>query len=227
MDGVVNARYPMPAIALSVLLVLSSALAFASAADARQDLPVDLLVDLRAGGHNIYFRHAATDWTQQDRIAAPADWSSCDPAVARQLSEAGRAAAAAVGAAMRALAVPVSELVASPYCRTMETARRLGYGEPRPSEAVLNLRVADFAGGRDAVVAAARRLLASPPPDGGNRVIVAHGNVAREATPVYPAEAEAVVFRPDGRGGFDVIARVTPAAWQALGERNVLATEAR
>jgi hypothetical protein len=127
---------------------------------------------------------------------------------------------------MRALAIPVSDLVASPYCRTMETAQLLGYGEPLPTEAVLNLRVARFAGGRAAVIASARHLLASPPPPGGNRVIVAHGNVAREATPVYPAEAEAVVFMPDGSGGFEVIARVSPQAWQTLGARDGLELQA-
>jgi hypothetical protein len=215
----------MAASLLLLLLVLSSSMALARAGDSQDlpgGLPGDLLARLHAGGHNIYFRHAATDWTQQDRIDAPAEWSSCDPAVARQLSGAGRDAAAAVGAAMRALAIPVSELVASPYCRTMETARLLGYGDPLPTEAVLNLRVAGFVGGRAAVVASARHLLGSPPPPGGNRVIVAHGNVAREATPVYPAEAEAVVFRPDGRGGFEVIARVAPEAWRTLGARDGL-----
>jgi broad specificity phosphatase PhoE len=179
----------------------------------------DLVSRLQAGGYNIYFRHAATDWSQQDLVGGPGDWASCDPGVARQLSDAGRDTAVAVGEAMRALAVPVSELLASPYCRTMETAKLLGYGTPTPTRAVLNLRVAPSAGGRAGVIASARELLASVPPPGGNRVIVAHGNVAREATPVYPAEAEAVVFRPDGAGGFDLVARVTPESWLSLARR--------
>jgi hypothetical protein len=39
-------------------------------------------------------------------------------------------------------------------------------------------------------------------------VIVAHGNVAREATPVYPGEGEALVFEPDGAGGFVLRGRI-------------------
>lgn len=47
-------------------------------------------------------------------------------------------------------------------------------------------------------------------------MIVAQRNVAREATPVYPGEAEAVVFRPNKSGGFDVFARLGPEQWAEL-----------
>jgi phosphohistidine phosphatase SixA len=175
-----------------------------------------LLEALQAGGHNIYVRHAATDWSQQDRIERAGDWTSCDPDRVRQLSDRGRATATAVGEAIRALDIPVGEVLASPYCRTMETARLMDLGEVQPSTDVMNLRSAAYFGGRAAVIASAQALLSSPPPDGTNRVIVAHGNVARNATPVYPGEAEAVLFRPDGNGGFDVIARIEPSQWRDL-----------
>jgi phosphohistidine phosphatase SixA len=183
--------------------------------------PGELLAALRAGGLNLYFRHAATDWSQDDRVERRDDWLSCDGKQVRQLSEQGRATARDVGAAMRQLAIPVTEVLASPYCRTMETARLLGVGEVTPSTSVMNLRAAAFFGGRAAIVATARQLLASPPPGSGNRVIVAHGNVARHATPVYPDEAEAVAFRPDGEGGFEVVGRLSPAQWQTLVQTSV------
>jgi broad specificity phosphatase PhoE len=177
------------------------------------------LVDaLRSGGFNLYFRHAATDWSQQDRVMSADDWLSCDPARIRQLSAEGRETARAIGAAMRRLRIPVGEVLASPYCRTLDTARLLGLGEVRPSNAVINMRVAAYFGGRESVIASARRLLGTATPAGSNRVIVAHGNVARDATPVYPGEAEAIVFRPDGEGGFTVVGRLSPAAWRALAE---------
>lgn len=177
----------------------------------------DELVDaLHGGGYNVYFRHAATDWSQHDRVQRDGDWVSCDAARMRQLSDRGRATARSIGAAIRALAIPVAEILASPYCRTMETARLMGLGAVQPSTDVINLRVADRFGGAQAVIATARRLLATAPADGTNRVIVAHGNVARDATPVYPDEAEAVVFQPDGRGGFRVVGRLTPAQWGRL-----------
>ncbi len=188
-------------------------LAFAGAVAAADDALLDAL---RAGGNNIYFRHVATDWSQSDRVDRADDWLSCDATRMRQLSDAGRADARRIGAAIRRLEIPVSEVLASPYCRTMETARLMDLGPVRASTDVMNLRAAAYFGGRGAIVASARELLATPPPAGSNRVIVAHGNVAREATPAYPAEGEGLVFRPDGAGGFELVGRVVPDAWARL-----------
>ena len=175
----------------------------------------DLVTALRGGGYNIYFRHVATDWSQHDRVSKEGDWLNCDSSRMRQLSDAGRADARAIGEAMRKLEIPVEEVLASPYCRTMETARLMNLGPVRASTDVMNLRSASFFGGRAAIVANARRLLSTPPPAAGNRVVVAHGNVAREATPIYPGEGEGVVFLPDG-SEFSFVARITPADWARI-----------
>jgi len=175
-----------------------------------------LVEALRAGGYNLYFRHVATDWSQSDELRQEGDWLTCDPTQMRQLSEAGRADAAAIGNAMRELQIPVDEVQASPYCRTVETARLMNIGEVTASTAVMNLRAAEYFGGRAAIVVSARALLATPPGSGTNRVIVAHGNVAQASTPVYPAEGEGVVFQPDGKGGFFLVGRIGPADWPRL-----------
>ncbi len=177
-----------------------------------------LIEALRDGGYSIYFRHQATDWSQDDHVINANDWLSCDGAKIRQLSDAGREAARATGEAMRRLGIKVSRVIASPYCRTMETARLLGFGVVEPSTDVMNLRVAHFFGGAAAIVKTARGLLARSVEKGANVVIVAHGNVAREATPVYPAEGEAVIFRAGGEDGFEFIGRLTAAQWIALTE---------
>lgn len=178
----------------------------------------DLVDALRGGGYSIYFRHAQTDWSQSDRIEKAGDWTSCDPSRVRQLSEAGRETARGVGEAMRALEIPVGRVLASPYCRTVDTVRLMDLGPVETTTDVLNMRAAAYVGGRDAVVKTARRLLATPPAAGTNTVVAAHGNVARAATPVYPGEAEAVVFRPDGDGGFTFVGRLTPGEWRKLAE---------
>jgi phosphohistidine phosphatase SixA len=178
----------------------------------------DLVAALRAGGFNIYFRHAETDWSRTDRVDAAGDWTDCDPARMRQLSDEGRRHARQVGDAMRTLGIPVGEILASPYCRTVETARLMNLGTVIPTTDIVNLRVASYFGGRDAVITTARARLAKHPDAGTNTILVAHGNVARESTPVYPSEAEGIVFRPDGSGGFTVFARLTPASWAGLAE---------
>ncbi len=193
-----------------VLATCIAAVAHAAPTDA------DLVDALRAGGFNIYFRHAQTDWSQADNIDTVEDTKRCDGAMVRQLSDEGRAASVRVGETIRALGIPVGEVLASPYCRTMETATLMDVGEVRATDDLMNLRSARFVGGRDAVIERARALLASAPAEGTNTILVAHGNVARNATPVYPGEAEGVVFRPDGAGGFEVFARITPARWGEL-----------
>lgn len=196
---------------LAFLLLSLSALAAAAAPAA--DLA--LLQALRGGGYSLYFRHVATDWSQSDRVDKAGDWRSCDATRMRQLSAAGREAARSIGVAMRALRIPVGEVLASPYCRTVETARLMQLGDVVETLQVMNLRAAEYVGGRTSVVASARALLASTPP-AGNRVIVAHGNVAREATPAYPDEGEALVFQADGAGGFVLEARIGVDDWPRL-----------
>lgn len=175
-----------------------------------------LVEALRAGGYNIYFRHVATNWSQSDDVRERDDWLGCDPARMRQLSAAGRADAVAIGDAMRQLRIPVSEVLASPYCRTQETARLMAVGPVEASTAVMNLRAAQYFGGRAAIVANAQRLLASLPPGTGNRVIAAHGNVAQAATPAYPDEGEGLVFKPDGDGNFYLVGRIETKQWAEL-----------
>jgi broad specificity phosphatase PhoE len=195
---------------LTCLLIAGPALADSQFND------VELVQALRAGGYNIYFRHVATDWSQSDDVREADDWRSCDPLRMRQLSAAGRDAARAIGTAMRRLAIPVDEVLASPYCRTVETAKLMELGKVSETVQVMNLRAADYVGGRTSVVASAQALMASSPGEAFNRVIVAHGNVAREATPAYPGEGEALVFEPDGAGGFVLRGRIAVDDWARL-----------
>lgn len=175
-----------------------------------------LVEALREGGYNIYFRHVATNWSQSDDVRERDDWLDCDPERMRQLSDAGRADAIAIGNAMRRLRIPISEVLASPYCRTQETARLMAVGPVEASTDVMNLRAAQYFGGRAAIVASAQRLLASLPPGTGNRVIVAHGNVAQAATPAYPSEGEGLVFKPGEDGKFYLVGRIETKQWAGL-----------
>ena len=202
---------PLQAALLAVCLLAATA---AIAAEGALD-DAALLAALREGGNNIYFRHVGTDWSQSDRVRDAGDLRSCDSARMRQLSEPGRDDARLIGSAMRRLELPIGEILASPYCRTVETATLMQLGEVVESEQVMNLRAAEYVGGRASVVASAQDLLSSPPPS-GNRVIVAHGNVAREATPAYPGEGEALVFRPKSEGRFTLLGRIRVSDWARL-----------
>jgi len=194
------------------------ALAFAASAervsspDPAHALEGAALVEaLRAGGYTLYFRHTATDFTQNDRAAsAPGD---C--ATQRNLSEAGRAQAREIGDAVRALGLPVGDVIASPFCRTMETGR-LMFGRAEPSTVVRGYEGMSPANADYTRLVA---LLASPPAAGTLRMITSHGNPFRAiAGPPYLDEGEAAVLKPAG-AGFVVVARIKRGDWASLAPR--------
>ncbi len=172
-----------------------------------------LMSALQQGGYSIYFRHERTDWSLSDDFMDSNQRFSCDPGKMRQLSSEGRERARQTGQAMRKAGIPVHEVIASPYCRTVQTAELMQVGSVTKSEAVMNLLVARYYGGRDTIIKAAQNLLSTPTQPGFNRVIVAHGNVAQAATPIYPDEGEAAIFKADGKGGFRAIGRIKAGEW--------------
>lgn len=191
----------------------------AAAPAARADLSGQALIQaLRQGGHAIYFRHAATDWAQEDHVSKAGDWTSCDGTRMRQLSDAGRETARAIGTALRALRIPVGRVISSQYCRCVETAQLLGLGEVAATTDIMNLRSAEYVGGTAAATARAQAVLAVPPAGGTNTVVVGHGNLMSSATGRYTGEAGAVVVRaaPGTAPGFTVVAVVEPKDWIAL-----------
>src|SRR5688572_20285621 len=87
--------------------------------------------ELRAGGYVLYFRHASTDFSQNDRTMKSYE----DCASQRNLTDKGRGEARAIGAHVKRLGVPIGEVYASPFCRTMETAR-LAFGKATATQDV-------------------------------------------------------------------------------------------
>jgi hypothetical protein len=206
------ARFP----ALTLLLLLACALPVpaqdaGTLADAESSAPApdatlqgaQLLAALRRGGYVVYFRHTATDFSRDDsRMTGYADCANQRP-----LNEQGRRDARAIGATLRELDLPVSEALASPFCRTMEHAR-LMLVDVSPRMEVREAQAGDYAG--------LKRLLAAPVAAGGNRWIVGHGIPFRAvAGPPHLAEGEAAVIRP-GTTGWTVVARLQVADWQTL-----------
>jgi phosphohistidine phosphatase SixA len=169
-----------------------------------------LLAALRAGGLILYFRHASTDFGQNDEQMT--GYEDCTRQ--RNLTARGRDEARAIGAAIARLRLPIGEVLASPFCRTMETARLI-FGRATAAPAV---RGGPASGGATERYAALRELLSSPPPAGTDLVIVSHGNPFHAvAGEVHLAEGEAAVIRPLGAAGFRIVARIPKDGWEALG----------
>jgi len=164
---------------------------------------------LLAGGYVIYFRHAATDFGQNDDRMSGYE----DCAQQRNLTERGRSDARAIGAAIRRLQIPITTVLASPFCRTRETAElvfghatedaRVRGGPARPDDAQ---RYAEL-----------RTLMSTAVAAGSNVAIVSHGNpFTAVAGPPYLAEGEAAVIQPLGNGEFRIVGRIPPDGWRTL-----------
>lgn len=170
----------------------------------------ELLAALRGGGFVLYFRHADTDWKQNDTRGMNLE----DCAAQRNLSDRGRENARAIGAAIRALAIPIGSVLASPLCRTVETAM-LAFGVAEKSMAVRE--GGPLPPGSPGRYEALRVLLSTPVAPGTNSILVGH------AYPYYSLvggqyleEGEADVVRPRG-ADFEVVARVGLKQWRELG----------
>jgi len=168
-----------------------------------------LLDALRHGGLIIYFRHASTDFGQNDDQMTGYE----DCAKQRNLTDRGREEARQIGVALRALDLPIGDVLASPFCRTLETARLI-FGKATASAAVRGGPARPDSPDRYAEL---RALLSSPPRAGTDLVIVSHGNPFRAvASESYLAEGEAAVVRPLGTKGFEILARVPKDGWSSL-----------
>jgi hypothetical protein len=188
-------------------LFLAALLSLAGAA--RGDLDSSLVSKLREGGYVLYMRHASTDFGQND--ASMTSYEDCPRQ--RNLTEKGRAEARSIAQHLKRLGVPIGEVLASPFCRTMETAR-LAFGRATATHDVRGGPVrSDDPKRYEGLV----RLLASPVPRGENRVISSHGNPFQAvAGPPYLAEGEIAIVRPEGGTRFTVLARIRPEGWSSL-----------
>lgn len=196
---------PLTIAAQGIVAAGSSAASQPSLAGAR------LLAALRKGGYVLYFRHTSTDFGQNDdRMTGYEDCS-----LQRNLTDQGRDEARAIGRALRALAIPVGDVLASPFCRTMETGRLI-FGRAVATPAVRGGPANDD-GDRYRDL---RRLLSTPVAAGTNLAIASHGNPFQAVVgPPYLAEGEAAVIEPQGAAGFRVVARVRKDQWQSLNVR--------
>ena len=186
----------------------------AAPAQARANPPLagaELLAALRGGGYIVYFRHADTDWSQKDTPGMNFD----DCSVQRNLADKGREHARQIGATIRALDIPIGAVLASPLCRTVETAV-LAFGRADKTMAVVERR---GPAGTPESYAALRALLSTPVAAGINTMVVGHAYPYFSLVGgQYLEEGEADVLRPRGTD-FEVVARLGLKQWRELASR--------
>lgn len=176
-----------------------------------------LVARLADGGYVLYIRHGKTDSTYQDKPQKPEWWKSCDTRTHRPLSDEGRAQMQNLGHQMRELRLPVAKVVASEYCRAVDSALLLQL-MPVTQDAALNYTDAQrYINRQDEQIAAGfRALFSAVPPAGRNTLLIGHVhgfNPPLDPVFMQIAEAETVVIKPLGAGRFEIVGRITADKW--------------
>jgi len=176
--------------------------------------PARLADELRHGGYVLLMRHASSP-------ANPPEKAMADPqntADERQLDDNGRASARAMGEAMRALRIPLGKIFSSPTYRARETVRLAGLGQPvlAPELGDQGHSMARIEG--DAATWLKSKVAQTPPP-GRNTLLVTH---MPNITAAFPDQAqglkdgETLVFKPDGHGHAELVAKVEIGEWPQM-----------
>jgi phosphohistidine phosphatase SixA len=203
---------------LRAFALVGAMIAACSAASAAETPGPELVAQLRQGGYVLLMRHASSPLAVPDKASANPDNTKPE----RQLDQTGRDTAKAMGEAFKALRIPVGDVLSSPTYRAQETIRYAAFGTPK-----LGDQLGD--GGQSMSVTPAnsadwlRMQVAMKPRAGANTILVTHMPNIVAAFPADSAkltDGEMLVFRPDGKGGAEMIARVTIGEWPALAAKS-------
>ena len=173
----------------------------------------ELISQLRQGGFVLVMRHASSPREAPSESSANADNLKLE----RQLDEAGRRGASAMGDALRVLNIPIGAVFTSPTYRAMETVKFAGLSSP--------VQVNELGDGGQSMQGANEaqavwlRSKVTEVPRSGNTILVTHQpNLARAFPDWGPgvADGETIVLRPDGKGAVTVVGRITIDEWPRL-----------
>jgi hypothetical protein len=199
------------------LIAIVGGMVVAGTAQAETLSGAALVTTLRHGGCVILMRHASSP-------PAPPTAASAEPTntkLERQLDEAGRSSALAMGAALKTLTIPIGEVWSSPTYRAQETVRLANLPDPAVA--------AELGDGEQSMQAITngqtvwlQAKVAERPRAGTNTIFVTQfpnivGAFGQNASGL--AEGEALILRPTGTGENEIMGRVKIQEWPSLASR--------
>ncbi len=173
--------------------------------------PVTELVEaLQAGDKIVYLRHAATDHSTKDMERQ--DLQDCSKQ--RNLSAAGRQQAESIGAAIKALNIPVGDVISSPYCRCKDTAQlALGRFNINPD---LQFSISKDRNESRRLGQRLREMMLEADMAMGNTFFVGHTSNLRDGLGVWPKpEGVAVIFERQA-GELRFMGTIEPDDWSLV-----------
>lgn len=179
-----------------------------------------LVQALRKGGLLLWMSHTERD----DRSGAvtPEQLTSHDCAAQSELTATGRQHAKQIGAAIRALQLPITAVHTARLCRTQTTGRLLRIA-PMTDDARLDASSTwGNRGGAAAQQRATLQVLSEAPPAGTDVVLISSAVDIPDIPAFQPTvlqdigAGEIVVFRPGPAGNATLLARIGESAWPEL-----------
>ena len=176
-----------------------------------------LIGALRQGGYVIVMRHTSSPREIPSKAVANPDNVTPE----RQLDETGRTTARAMGVAVKALGIPLGDVLSSPTYRAREMLKIAGLTKyktvPELDEPASGMSMAGPGSSKSGAWLKAKA--AEPPRAGTDTLIVSHvPNIVGAFTPEVKslADGEALVLRPDGKGAAAIVAHIKIEEWPQL-----------
>lgn len=195
-----------PVVVRLVLIALVLTVGCGGEQERRAASPGPVVAALQRGGHTLVVRHAIAD----ARINEQELLRSC--AYQRNLTEAGRDQARAIGRGIRALRIPVGDVRASPLCRSRDTAR-IAFGRTTADRDLVSPGVVGTEADDRRRARRLRTIVERGAATDANTVLVTHtGNIGAAFGEETVQEGEVLVY---GRGA-RLVGRVRAEEWAGL-----------
>jgi phosphohistidine phosphatase SixA len=197
----------------SAIAAMVAAVSLSTGARAQTTPLAGIATELAQGGFVLVMRHASSP----RQAPTPQSANAGNPTLERQLDDAGRHGASAMGDALRTLRIPIGEVISSPTYRALETVRYA-----KLANVLTAPELGDGGQSMQGVTEAQAvwlRARVTQRPSSGNTLLVTHQpNLARAFPEWGPtvADGETVVLRPNGSGGVSLVARITIGEWPRL-----------
>lgn len=167
----------------------------------------ELVQKLQNGGHIVYYRHSFTNKNQTD---IKEDFNDCS--TQRNLSAKGIETARKIGETLDKLKINISQVITSPYCRCVDTAKYLS----TPYMVDHGLRFS-LIKDRKETIQLTKHLqtlfTTISPKSNENIFIVAHTSNLREAVGLWPKpEAVMMIFKREN-GVLHFLGKIDPDHW--------------
>jgi hypothetical protein len=162
-------------------------------------------------------RHTERD--DRSGTVTPQQAASHDCAAQSELTAAGRQHAAAIGAALRGLHLPIAAVRTARLCRTQTTGQLLSLAPITDDDRLDASSTWVSRGGAAAEQHATLQVLAEQPPPGKDVMLISSALDIPQAQPAVLGDlgpGETAVFRPGPAGKATLLARIGESAWPTL-----------